>query len=380
MAEEKQNSTIVVKKSDGTYVRMSLSEFKRVKKESLSAKTTPSSTKQITIPKTSQIINKTVNIKTTLKEKDDNQLKKEQKNTINNQSSKEDFILSLEEDLPEGVGRGAPLISESRLSQADEIIKKLNFSVSPDCIKRLCSTIQLCLKEVRSEEQTKDILVGKQSEGGVGLTLKQAEEVLNHCREKKLPALYEEAKLPATSTPFNKFKTPPLEKKISPNSSNISSSMKPADVEKKQTVFMGDSHQQNLSTVLRGTSTEENFKFSKPKVKPIVRDVVSKSVEVGPVEELGGVTLTDFRYLAPKPQEAAARLGQKFLNLKAESILLYLDGVEAWRKSPLYLDYTNVLSEALAKRKPLDSILNDKQKINSAEITALVNMEKEFIH
>jgi hypothetical protein len=97
---------------------------------------------------------------------------------------------------------------------------------------------------------------------------------------------------------------------------------------------------------------------------------------MGPVEEIKYTNLTDFRRLSAKPEEAAKRLRQKMYNLQDESFLLYMDALAAYRQSPLYLDYANLVATSLATRKPLASLTQDKNRIQMAEINALLEMEK----
>jgi hypothetical protein len=225
------------------------------------------------------------------------------------------------------------------------------------------------------------MLLRSVTEGGVGLNQKQAEEVLEYCREKNVPLVYQEPLVPAVASQFGSLK------KVS-SAPSVLATIPVSKHPEKQVVNV----QENSSPFSRPTEEharpqasvsglipEEKFKLSSPQKKPLMRDIVSQSVEVGPVEELAEVTLTDLRYLAPSPKEAANRLGQKFLNLKAESILLYLDGLEAWHKSPLYNEYTAVLDEALSKRKSLANLLTNKQKIQPTEVMALVAMENDFL-
>ena len=65
------------------------------------------------------------------------------------------------------------------------------------------------------------------------------------------------------------------------------------------------------------------------------------------------------------------------MNLKEESILLFFEAVSAWRVSPLYRDYLAAVSESLVKRVQL-ARAPDKLRIQLPEISALVEMERDF--
>ena len=107
-----------------------------------------------------------------------------------------------------------------------------------------------------------------------------------------------------------------------------------------------------------------------------MQDVSAPPVEMGPVEEIRYMTLTDFRRLSGKPEEAARRLGQKFITLQEESFVLFLDALAAYHQSPLYADCVVAISQSLANRKPLSNILSDRGKIQLNELVALMEMEK----
>ena len=116
-------------------------------------------------------------------------------------------------------------------------------------------------------------------------------------------------------------------------------------------------------------------------VRPFVRDIApAKPSSLGPVDELEFFTLTDFRRLSSKADEAASRLKQKFINLRDESYILYLDGLAAWRQSPLFTEYSGVVVESLNNKKKLaDVLLADKNKIQMPEVQAIIQMEKELL-
>ena len=110
----------------------------------------------------------------------------------------------------------------------------------------------------------------------------------------------------------------------------------------------------------------------------MVYDVKSKSVAVGPLDEIQNFSLIDLRRLSSQPSEAMNRLKQKFINLKDESFLLFMESWKAWHNSFLYQTYLEVIDEALSQKVTLVTVLNTKEKISLPEIEALVKMEKEL--
>ena len=132
----------------------------------------------------------------------------------------------------------------------------------------------------------------------------------------------------------------------------------------------------------KAESTEENItqmlNFGKT-VKKTVEDIIPpKNVNFGPIEEIKNFTLTDFRRLSSVKQEAVSRLRQKFINLKEESFLFYLQALEAWQQSPLYKKYIERICESLNKNLTIAGLVKKDDELTEEEIKLLVQMEKEL--
>ena len=56
-----------------------------------------------------------------------------------------------------------------------------------------------------------------------------------------------------------------------------------------------------------------------------MHDVKTKPTSLSPLDEIQYFSLIDLRRLSSKPAEAVARLKQKFINLKDESFVLFMD-------------------------------------------------------
>ncbi len=328
-----------------------------------------------------------------------------------------------------------PLASASRGVEVEAIMKQVGKLASPDNQNRFRSIIQLYLKDVRSRAETENALGRPVAEGGLGLNDEQKEQVLQLAdghgstaaktaasaftiaaknivvpdleiggsvtpppKKTLEPAIVQAAKFPAISTPFNAFKHPThqpsavLPKKTSKEFDALMGSATtaaPLEIKdlialKKEGVPLKNPPPSPAPVMTRSAPRqprplEAPLKLgSQPVVKPLVRDVAQVTLEVGPVDEIARFNLTDFRRLAANPTEAAKRLQEKFTNLRDESIVLYLQALHAWQTSPLYLAYMEALTQGLAEHRPLSAVLVDKNKIQIAEINALISMEKEL--
>ena len=254
-----------------------------------------------------------------------------------------------------------PKTSLSRVAEADEVIKKIKFFISPENLIKLRQIIQVFLKDVRSENETRELLAKSRGQGGLSMEQPQIEEVIKLCREflgrpvkeipvsplKKIPSAplqtlpkkFEAPGEPATAAPFNSSVHAPL------------SGQKPAT-----------------------RAPEKSYQIKPTLEKVKMQDVVSHAVEMGPVEEIGNLTLTDFRRLSADPAEAASRLKQKFVNLRDESYVLYLQALEAWQKSPLCAAYLSAPERSLIEKKKISDVLVDKNNLTVAELSALARM------
>ncbi len=422
MANQSSNQTILIKKSDGTTERISLAEFK------LRQKKTVSSTPVVTTPVTSAPTQVEAEVK--------NDERSMQLDKVNNRSVQNDtaprenktlpptpvFSIPkknisapttdlapsvdvsslLEEEVP--VIAADTATSHHRLEQVDEIVSKLSFTIPKEYVSRLRALVQLRLKDIRSEVETLELAQKPFAEGGLNLTQIQANEIIKACAhpaEEKvvpkvlrkgsdvskdvgsdLPMVYLSPELPSIATPHNAFKhaavtvSTPKEKAVQP-------SFEPTSI--VRTTPLLETEQIKTESIL-----PEKKKFSPPpleekfilnaaaKIKPMAHDIVPPSEQMGPVEEIASFTTTDFRRLSANPVEAVSRLAQKIINLKEESILLYFEALEAWKKSPLYQEYSHALMQSLNDNTPLTRMLRDKKAIQVAEINALAGLEKQL--
>jgi hypothetical protein len=71
-----------------------------------------------------------------------------------------------------------PVIPSSQEEQFNDIIKKIKFPITDELLPRLRSLIISALKDIRSADQVKEYAVKKSENGGLGLTFAQVEELM----------------------------------------------------------------------------------------------------------------------------------------------------------------------------------------------------------
>jgi len=108
-----------------------------------------------------------------------------------------------------------------------------------------------------------------------------------------------------------------------------------------------------------------------PKQKLRIADVEYKKVLVGPVDELAQLTLTEFRRLDKDSLKASYKVEEKFKFLEEDTYTKKLEGIKAWRRSPLNKMYLSVGQESMIQNKSISEIFKGK---NTADFLT----EKEF--
>lgn len=278
----------------------------------------------------------------------------------------------------------APLTSAKRESQVDEVVRKLGFGVPPDLLGRLKSLILAKLKDIKSDEEIRDVLVRPVASGGLGLTQAQTEKIIsassevhtkhnsNNKNESK-EAQVLKGKI-STALMVEPPELPAIAVDVKPRQYNEIAKVNVPPLPKPELVPQNDLVSK---LVKESMASEPIFKISsKSTPKQFVPDISAPDTEMGPVEEIRSVTLADFRKLSSNSEEAAKRLQQKMSNLQEESFIWYLDALSAYHSSPLYLEYIKSVCQSLAERKSLANVLMMKNSIKLSEAIAIIEMEK----
>ncbi len=393
------NRTVLVKKSDGTFVRVPLSDIQK-KNSSPGAVTNPSVqtiNAPVPTPPSTSLLSKAVRTPPDSAEhrpaKQVNSKTKPQPQHLPNATSvvkkraaapapvitKDDARSLLAETLPV-VDPGASTTSDARTKQVDEVLSLLTFQVAREHTNRLRTVVQLFLKDVRTVDQTRDTLLRPVLAGGLGFNERQTEEVIAAADEVlgrlMLPVVETQ---PVRLSPPKPITAP----QAIPAPAAVNTAFR-SELE-RITKTSDDTSVADLIAVSRPVSIPKAPETLKPQTpfslrpaapaRPPVHDIVTRPVTMGPLDEIRFLTVTDFRHLSSNPDEAASRVRQKFMTLKEESILLFLDALVAWRTSPLYLEYIAAVSTALGSGQKMPLMNTDKKNLQWPEIKAIVNME-----
>jgi 2-oxo-4-hydroxy-4-carboxy--5-ureidoimidazoline (OHCU) decarboxylase len=104
---------------------------------------------------------------------------------------------------------------------------------------------------------------------------------------------------------------------------------------------------------------------------------------VGPIDELRLLTVADFRRLDPNPRRAAGRVREKIKLLEDESYAAMVEGVRAWRTSPLNALYVSLGQQSLAARKSVADVIRARRTagtttLSEEEFEALLDLNQQL--
>ncbi|OIO19811.1 MAG: hypothetical protein CO029_01935 [Candidatus Magasanikbacteria bacterium CG_4_9_14_0_2_um_filter_41_10] len=204
----------------------------------------------------------------------------------------------------------------ARFEDVTMVTKKLSFSIPVDLESRLHSLIQSRLKDIRSDEQVIDYATRPTEHGGLALTSEQAQELIQVIQTSLETSRQEHIPAPRRTVQ----QTP--------------------SAQKTSTIF-ADAPTMSPSSVGKDTS------FTDIHAPEPLQKIV------GPLEEIGQITLTDFRRYGKDPAKATAILKAKITVIRDESYLEFQKVKVAWTQSPLYGQYLSHIAQSLSEKTPL---------------------------
>ncbi len=115
--------------------------------------------------------------------------------------------------------------------------------------------------------------------------------------------------------------------------------------------------------------------------KKKVEDVKHVPHAMGPIDELGFMNFTNFRRLSSNPVKAVEKIKEKIKLLEEEHYGKKLEGIKAWRKSPINKMYLEIGQTAMEQNKSIEDCLkerkNDPKKyLSKEEFDAIMDLNK----
>ena len=243
-----------------------------------------------------------------------------------------------------------------------EHIKMPSVDIDEDLKNRAKSLVISWKKGIRNDNQFLDYAMRDVNHGGLGLDEEQANRFLTKSKDSKvnLDNLFEIV----------------FEKKV------------------KKEAMLVENIPEKIESVAKPKILDipvaSSVEFSKPYSHTVPESVVqdvsspasSETKTTGPKQEIANFSLVDYRRLARDPKKCADMLFSKFVGWKADSFLLYLDTLDGWKGSFLNKMYVDTTVEAINKKMTVKQVLQTKDPANFitlAEYESLVDINSKLV-
>ena len=273
-----------------------------------------------------------------------------------------------------------PLAPINFLEIATGIVNQSQIILNQEQVGRLKTILTARLKDIRDGQETKDILSRDYALGGMGFSEVQVSAIMSTL-EKEFGKISERLRAG-------------VEEKIAADR-HIEEERRKKTLETAR--FMEDDAREKRFAELVGEkprkvipAVRQNVQPGTPVIpspaqtgKPKIQDVKYEPKLVGPVDEIGSLTLTDFRRLGATAKEAALKIKEKIESLKADSIKKWQEGISAWNGGEVNKLYMQLFGEALQKRKSLKDVSAEReaakeQFLSQDEINAIMELNKSL--
>jgi len=253
----------------------------------------------------------------------------------------DDYRSPLEEEAKTAVAD--PSVSKVPDHSFEAVLREIRFPVSDEITPQLRSLVATRLRGIRDDQQVEEYARRERKKGGLGWSEDQAQALVLILSRMAAGSAGSRKQTTVVRLRKNTSGNLPLTKTIT----DLTSGVAPQGLsrENKQTISLSSSQHRPLIQDIK----------PQPVSTP---SVPLEETTVGPVEELRRFTLVDWRRLGKNQEEIVAALETKFQNLKKDSYLLFLEGKQAWQGSPIYSDYLAVLKGALEKTQKINDYLS----------------------
>jgi len=289
--------------------------------------------------------------------------------------------------------------------KVDQVIKKLKVKFSDKQIeKRFKNALSTYFRGVRSRKQLEYILSVPKNDGGLELPNDKIRIVVSVASSVQNP----QQQVQKVDTSHQLAPPPPAQIKKEKPRKSVSQKQevkqkKPQQQEKKQDILSkigledGYSLEKSINdqkltpqkaqeikseptAPVQTQKQKKQFFKRQEKEKPIdmkpkIEDIKAERIVRGPVEELQYMDLQDFRRLDSDIQIAAEEIVEKVELLADQSYTKKVQGIKAWRTSPLFKLYLQMIMQGIKDGKPINEVIQIRQKKNQNTLT-LTEFEK----
>lgn len=273
---------------------------------------------------------------------------------------------------------GKPLDVEKEI---EIIVEKSKLELfDQEQVKRFKNIIRSRLKGARDQIQTKQMLIGPDSFGGLGVSPETADRILaiiSQESEKLNGRLRDEV----SSEPFSDLHSEIKQILTQPSSLApepkeierpkmvfkpvVDAPLKPEEIKLPEIKPVEIKKEPSITEPPQVSRPIMNTNYSKPRIE----DVKFRPKLTGPVEEIRTMTLADFRRLAPTAEGIIDKIMEKIDLLEEESFSKRIEGIKAWKESEVNRIYLELGEESMENKKPIAEIIKERQQLNQPTLT-----------
>ncbi len=251
---------------------------------------------------------------------------------------------------------------------ADKIVRLAKLSFGSEVLNQRVKTILTTyLKGVRNGVDTKLILQKNIADGGVAMEESLADQIFLLAQEFVI-----------------KPDLAPIRPKIAVPEDNLAGRDMPYDFGKEMERL---EQMKGKKKTEPSVSVVDPYSFGRP--KELVGKVVMNDVKVAApkimnqLDELGYIDLVIFRRMSTNPEDATRKVKEKIELLEFESYHKRLEGIKAWRQSPINRVYLKICELAVADNLAVGQVIADLQEkkeayLSPAEFVAIMKLNKEL--
>lgn len=231
------------------------------------------------------------------------------------------------------------------------------------------------LKHVREQAETRDVLTRAMTEGGTGLSDSEADILMSLVVE-KMQQIESGKYTPPTRSELDNL--------IRQSDDTYQFDQSPAGLH--------DTFAENLAQIKPEFTKTPHFKEpeikSEPDVapprtkRPVSTDIKTRVSDVrpmervrGPIEELRYMNLAELHRIGTNALDNISRIKDKIDALEEESFNKKVEGIKAWRQSPLYNLYLDIGRQSMEQGKSISQVIMERQQLDS-ETLSMQEFEK----
>lgn len=269
-----------------------------------------------------------------------------------------------EQDLAAIKEKHAAVLTSAAPVDVESIVKTIcenpAFQFSDVLLKDRCGKlVESRVREVRTAEQTRSQLERSVDAGGLGVTGRRLADMLSMIEGEV--TRYQEASMVKQEQEKGAAKEARQKKVIEKQ-----------DVAKQEEAQLAKRYEQ-LTGQVRNAIEQSKVpavpKRPRVQAQASMQEIAFEKRLTGPVEELRMLSLLDFRRLSSDPKQAATKVKDKVGLLEEQGYDKKIEGIKAWRESPLNKLYMGVTRDAVLKGMPVVQLLSERRAAKEETLT-----------